>query len=136
MSLMRPEAISSWHEIIGTRDPSGLAELLADDIIFFSPVVHTPQVGRAITTKYLAAAIHVFGNDSFRYVREVIGQTDAVLEFETEIDGIIINGVDMIKWNDEAKIVEFKVMIRPLKAINLIHLKMGEMLQQRQRPDR
>ncbi len=125
---MNPVTISNWHNIIETRDVTGLRELLADDAVFYSPVVHTPQVGREITWKYLAAAIQVFGNDSFRYVREVIGEGDAVLEFETEIDGIIVNGVDMIKWNSEGKIVEFKVMVRPLKAINLIHQKMAAML--------
>ena len=77
-----------------------------------------------MTFKYLAAAVHVFGTDSFRYVREIVGESDAVLEFETEIDGIIVNGVDMIKWNSDGKITEFKVMVRPLKAINIIHQKM------------
>ena len=121
--------IDNWHDIVRTRDASRLSDLLADDVVFYSPVVHTPQLGKAITTAYLSAAVKVFGNESFRYVREVIGESDAVLEFETEIDGIIVNGVDMIKWNDAGKIVEFKVMVRPLKAINLIHQKMGEMLQ-------
>jgi SnoaL-like domain len=126
---MNSHPISSWHNIVGTRDARGLADLLADEVVFYSPVVHTPQIGKAITTLYLTAAVTVFGNDSFRYVREVISERDAVLEFETEIDGILVNGVDMIKWNDDGKITEFKVMIRPLKAINLIHQKMGEMLQ-------
>ena len=126
---MTIKTIARWHDIVRTRDASGLDELLADDVIFYSPVVHTPHIAKATTTMYLSAAIRAFGNESFRYVREVIGDTDAVLEFETEIDGILINGVDMIKWNDDGKIMEFKVMIRPLKAINLIHQKMGEMLQ-------
>jgi hypothetical protein len=121
-------AIHQWHEIVRTRDASGLSDLLADDVVFYSPVVHTPQNGKVITTMYLSAAIHVFGNDSFRYVREVVGERDAVLEFETEIDGITVNGVDMIRWNEDGKITEFKVMVRPLKAINLIHQKMAAML--------
>ena len=125
---MASDTIARWHNIVRTRDASGLGELLADDVIFYSPVVHTPQVGKAITTMYLSAAVHVFGNDSFKYVREILGKSDAVLEFETEIDGILINGVDMIKWNEDGKIIEFKVMVRPLKAINLIHQKMGELL--------
>ena len=131
MDDLAPHAnvISHWHNIVRTRDARGLGELLADDVIFYSPVVHTPQVGKAITTMYLSAAVHVFGNESFRYVREVVGESDAVLEFETEIDGITVNGVDMIKWNENGQIIEFKVMIRPLKAVNLIHQKMGEMLQ-------
>jgi hypothetical protein len=91
--------------------------------------VHTPQVGKPITKKYLAAALRVFFNDSFRYVRELQGDQDAVLEFEVKLDGITVNGVDMIKWNDAGKITEFKVMLRPLKAVNLIHQKMAEILQ-------
>lgn len=118
-----------WHELVQTRNAKGLRDLLADDVVFHSPVVHTPQAGRAVTTQYLAAAFQVFFNASFRYVREVIGPRDAVLEFQVEIDGITVNGVDMIRWNDEGRITDFKVMIRPLKAINLIHQKMGAMLQ-------
>lgn len=125
---MNQNAISQWHNIVRTRDSSGLGELLADDVVFYSPVVHTPQFGKALTAMYLKAAMHVFGNESFRYVREIVGESDAVLEFETEIDGIIVNGVDMIKWNDAGKIVEFKVMVRPLKAINLIREKMAATL--------
>jgi SnoaL-like domain len=121
-------ALAAWHEIVRTRKPKALDELLAGDVVFYSPVVHTRQVGKAITTMYLTAALHVFGSESFRYVREVVGESDAVLEFETEIDGIVVNGVDMIKWNGDGKITEFKVMVRPLKAINLIHQKMGQLL--------
>lgn len=126
---MNAEAIVRWHKIVQTRDSSELPALLSDDVIFYSPVVHAPQIGKAITMKYLTAALQVFFNDTFRYVREVVGERDAVLEFQTEIDGIVVNGVDMIKWNDEGKVIEFKVMIRPLKAITLIHQKMGEMFQ-------
>lgn len=126
---MNSIGIRTWHEIVRTRNASGLNELLDDNVVFYSPVVHTPQVGKAITLMYLTAALHVFANDSFRYVREVIGESDAVLEFETEIEGIIVNGVDMIKWNNDGKIVEFKVMVRPLRAINLIHTKMRAMLE-------
>lgn len=129
MSLMRSTTtIEKWHHIVRTRNASGLGDLLADDVVFYSPVVHTPQVGKAVTAMYLKAAMHVFGNESFCYVREVVGESDAVLEFETEIDGITINGVDMIRWNADDKITEFKVMVRPLKAINLIHERMAAML--------
>lgn len=120
--------LDEWHDIVRTRNASGLGELLADDVVFYSPVVHTPQVGKAITAAYLTAAIGVLGNDNFRYVREIVGESDAMLEFETEIDGITINGVDMIRWNDAGQIIELKVMLRPLKAVNLIHQKMGELL--------
>ena len=125
---MKSDPIKTWHNIVATRDPQELDALLADEAVFHSPVVHTPQVGKPITKKYLTAAFHVFFNESFRYVRELQGDRDAVLEFEVTLDGITVNGVDMIKWNDAGKITEFKVMLRPLKAVNLIHQKMGQML--------
>jgi len=128
---MTPDPISRWHQIMQSRDVAGLDTLLAPDAVFFSPVVHKPQQGRAITRMYLAAAFSVFGNESFRYVRELRSERDAVLEFELELDGISINGVDMIKWNEAGQITEFKVMLRPLKAVNLIHQKMAAMLQAR-----
>ena len=121
--------LTVWHELVRNRNTEGLASLLADDVVFYSPVVHTPQVGKAVTQQYLTAAFHVFFNESFRYVRELTGPHDAVLEFQVDIDGISVNGVDMIKWNDEGRIVEFKVLVRPLKAVNLIHQKMTAMLQ-------
>lgn len=121
--------VAMWHELIRSRDAKGLNSLLADDVVFHSPVVHTPQVGKAITVQYLSAAFGVFSNESFRYVRELTGPHDAALEFQVEIDGINVNGVDMLKWNEEGEIVEFKVLIRPLKAVNLIHQKMAAMLQ-------
>jgi hypothetical protein len=123
------DTLATWHKLVRNHDPRGLDDLLAEDAVFHSPVVHTPQVGKAATRMYLAAAFQVFFNPSFRYVREIAGEHDAVLEFMLEIDGVAINGVDMIKCDAHGKIVEFKVMIRPLKAINLIHQKMGAMLQ-------
>lgn len=121
--------IDAWHQLVADRNAQGIDDLLADDVVFYSPVVHTPQAGKPITTMYLAAALHVFGNETFRYVREVVGERDAVLEFLVEIDGISVNGVDMIRWNDAGQITEFKVMLRPLKAVNLIHEKMAALLQ-------
>lgn len=126
---MTIDTLSTWHDLVLTRNAKGLGALLSDKVVFHSPVVHTPQVGKAITTQYLAAAFHVFFNETFGYIREVVGPRDAVLEFQVDIDGISVNGVDMIKWDDEGRIVEFKVLIRPLKAINLIHQKMGAMLE-------
>lgn len=120
--------LDKWHDLIRNRSAQGLDDLLADDVVFHSPVVHTPQVGKAITKLYLQAAMHIFGNETFRYVREVSGSHDTVLEFMLVLDGIEINGVDMIRWNDEGRIVDFKVMLRPLKAVNLIHAKMGQIL--------
>ena len=126
---MQAHPVAAWHQLVQTRDSSGLNQLLADDCVFHSPVVHTPQRGRALTAWYLAAAFQVFFNERFRYVREIVGASDAALEFETEIDGIVVNGVDLIKWNAEERITDFKVMIRPLKAINLIHQRMAATLE-------
>ena len=124
--------LSTWHELVRTQNTKGLSSVLADEVVFYSPVAHTPQVGKMITLQYLSAALHVFVNESFRCVRELTGPRDAVLEFQVEIDGINVNGVDMIKWDDEGKIVEFKVLIRPLKAVNLTHQKMAAMLRAKQ----
>lgn len=122
------DTINTWHKVVKERDENALEQLLSDEVIFYSPVVHTPQPGKKITTLYLSAAFHVFINDTFRYVRELTTANEAVLEFEVEIDGIIVNGIDMIKWNQQGQIIEFKVFVRPLKAINLIHQKMANML--------
>lgn len=127
-------ALSRWHQLVAARDPSGIERLLADNVVFHSPVAHAPQEGRLLAAWYLSAAFDVFFNDSFRYVREIVGDYDAMLEFETRIDGIVVNGVDIIKWNGSGEITEFKVMLRPLKAINLIHQRMGEVLQSRKAP--
>ena len=129
---MTDHPLETWHRLVRTQDPSGLNALLAEDAVFYSPVVHTPQRGRKLVAGYLTAAFQVFFNPSFRYVREIVGASDAVLEFEAEIDGVLVNGVDLIKWDDAGQIVEFKVMIRPLKAINLIHQRMAAMLQSNQ----
>ena len=129
---MTIDTVATWHRLVANRDSGGLDALLADNAVFHSPVVHSPQVGKALTRAYLMAAFQVFGNDTFHYVRELTGPRDAILEFQVEIDGITVNGVDMIKWNEDGRIVEFKVMLRPLKAVNLIHQKMGAMLQRMQ----
>lgn len=115
--------------MVRTRDPSGLDALLAEDVVFHSPVVHSPQRGRKLAAWYLTAALRVLGNPTFRYVREIAGASDAMLEFETEIDGVIVNGVDIMRWDESGRIVDFKVMLRPLKAINLVHQRMAAMLQ-------
>lgn len=118
-----------WHEIIKSRDPSRLDEILAEDCVFYSPIVHTPQEGKELTKLYLSAAMQVLG-DNFHYVREVADEHQAVLEFMGENEGITINGVDIFSWNDEGKIDSFKVMVRPLKAVNLLHGQMKAMLEQ------
>ncbi|MFN3584381.1 nuclear transport factor 2 family protein [Phenylobacterium sp.] len=120
--------IQRWHEIVETRDREAMAALIAPEAVFESPVVHTPQQGQAITVKYLSAALEVLNNDTFRYLGEWRAERSAVLEFACEIDGITVNGVDMIWWDEADRVVRFKVMIRPLKAINLLHRLMGEKL--------
>jgi len=129
---MTHPTLTTWHDLVQSRNARGLSAILADDVAFHSPVVHTPQIGKALALQYLSAAFQVFFNPSFRYVREIADSEGAVLEFQVEIDGIVVNGVDMIRWDAAGKIIEFKVMLRPLKAINLIHQKMAAMLQANQ----
>lgn len=126
---MTPAPIQQWHAYMDTLDAATLKDLLTEDVIFESPVVHTPQAGRSITMKYLLGAAAVLNNEHFHYENEWYSPTGAVLEFVTVIDGIKVNGVDIIHWNDAGKIDHFKVMVRPLKAINMVHAKMGAMLQ-------
>ena len=121
------EVIDRWHDMMSAAAHDGLFELLAEDCIFWSPVVHTPQRGRDITYLYLSAASQVFGGD-FRYVSEMIDGSRAVLEFTCTIDDIQINGVDIIQVR-ERQICEFKVMVRPLKAVNKVHEHMMSMLE-------
>ena len=132
---MSQSVIQHWHALVKAQIPAGLDDLLADDAVFISPVVHTPQRGKAITKAYLSAAFVVFFSPAFRYVREIVGPSDAMLEFETEIDGIAVNGVDITKWNAAGKIVEFKVMVRPLKGIQVVHERMAAMLAAAKRPE-
>jgi hypothetical protein len=120
--------------MVRSRDTTALNALLASDVVFESPVVHTPQLGKAITSRYLACAMEVLNNGTFRYLNEWSGERSAVLEFESTCDGILINGVDIITWNKDSKIVHFKVMIRPLKAVNKLHELMGQMLARKKGP--
>ena len=133
--------IQKWHDLIAGNFPGGYDELLADDVVFFSPVVFTPQHGKNLAKLYLMAAGNTFGGDedkadgtlkesSFHYTKEVLDGNQAILEFETQIDGKYVNGVDIISFNEEGKISEFKVMIRPLQAVNIIHMQMQKMLEQ------
>jgi SnoaL-like domain len=123
------KTLEIWHEIIAELNPARLDEILDPDCVFLSPVVHSPQCGRELTRFYLTGAMNVF-NDSFEYIKEVVTERHAVLEFNCEVDGILINGVDIITFGDDGKIVEFKVMVRPLKGINMLHGKMRAMLEQ------
>jgi hypothetical protein len=117
-----------WEHIAESGDFDLLDQLLADDVVFESPIVHTPQVGRAITKAYLVAAVQVLKSPESRFVNRWFGEQSAVLELETRIDGLTINAVDIIGWNAEGRINHFKVMVRPLKAINALHQAMGRQL--------
>lgn len=124
-------ALSRWHSVAGNGSkPDELSSILHDDVVFHSPVVHTPQEGKAIVMAYLMAASQTLGNQSFAYVREVVSGDTAVLEFTTEMDGIHVNGVDMIRFDQDGMIVDFKVMVRPLKAVNKVWDMMAEQLEQ------
>ena len=122
-------SLELWHQMIADGNPGRLDEILDPDCVFWSPVVHSPQRGRDLTRSYLSAAMNVF-NDSFEYVKEVVTDRNAVLEFNCEVDGILINGVDIMTFGDDGKIIEFKVMVRPLKGVNMLHGKMRAMLEQ------
>jgi hypothetical protein len=137
--------IEKWHAHIRGELPGGLDELLDDDVVFYSPIVYTPQEGKAITTLYLQAAGQTLPGDKnsaakagssssggFRYTKQVLDGDTAVLEFETTVEGKYVNGVDIIRCNETGKIVEFRVMIRPLQAINLVHQQMAAMLERMQ----
>ena len=129
---MSPAAkgLKRWHEVIeGGSEPAALRNIMREDAVFHSPVVHTPQKGRPIVVAYLTAAGQTLGNESFQYLREVVDGNTAVLEFQTEMDGIQVNGIDMITFDDEGLITDFKVMVRPLKAVNKVWEMMGAQLE-------
>jgi hypothetical protein len=120
--------LDRWYAYMKSHDRAALWELLHPDAVFESPVVHTPQRGRDIVFKYLSGAEKVLGGAGFAYVGEWRGDNSVILEFENEIEGIKLNGIDMITFADDGRITHFKVMVRPLKAINLLHRLMGEQL--------
>jgi hypothetical protein len=129
LPIVMPRPIEQWHQVVKSRDAVALKDLLAEDVVFVSPVVHTPQAGRPITMAYLHAAMQVLNNPSFRYLNQWFGPESAVLEFECVVDDISVNGIDMIHWNADGRIDHFKVMVRPLKAMNKLHEMMGRELQ-------
>jgi hypothetical protein len=138
---MIEQVIEQWHKHMNGELKNGLDILLADDVVFHSPIVFTPQAGKDITKLYLMAAGQTLpgekngsastGDSSkkFRYTKEVMSGDTAVLEFETYVQGKYVNGVDIIRCNDQGQIVEFRVMIRPLQAVNLVHQQMADMLE-------
>ena len=125
---MTPQVIQRWIDIIDNHRPEDLDDLLADDAVFYSPAVFTPQEGKAKTATYLRAAEKMFAGNDFHYVSQWFSEKSAALEFVATIDGIHVNGIDIIAWNDEDKITSFKVMIRPLKGLQAIMPKMAELL--------
>lgn len=125
----KKHVIEQWHDLMHSNNTDGIDDLLDEHAVFHSPVVWTPQRGKFLTGMYLKGANVVLGNGSFEYVREIIGESDAMLEFKCVVDGINVEGVDIIKWNADQKITDFKVLIRPLQAVNKVHEKMGEMLE-------
>lgn len=122
------DALSTWHDIARQRQTDRLQEIISEDCVFLSPVVHTPQRGRDATILYLSGALQVF-NDSFHYTKEIVCESHAVLEFECTIDGILINGVDIMTFAEDGRICEFRVMVRPLKGMQLLQEKMAAMLE-------
>jgi len=137
--MLIESVIEKWHANMRGELPGGLDELLDDDVAFYSPIVYTPQEGKAVTKLYLQAAGQTLpgekpesggnGGGGFRYTKQVLAGDTAVLEFETTVEGKYVNGVDIIRCNDQGRIVEFRVMLRPLQAINLVHQQMGAMLE-------
>jgi hypothetical protein len=126
---MTPPVIQRWIDIIDNGRTDGLEALLAENAVFYSPAVFTPQEGRATTLAYLTAAVNVLGGSNFRYVGQWFADRSAVLEFVADLDGIHVNGVDVIHWNDDGEIAEFKVMLRPLKALQAVMAAMAAQLQ-------
>lgn len=138
---MIDDVIARWHRYMDGELPGGLNELLADDVVFYSPVVYTPQEGKAITKLYLEAAGVALPGEAasgggqgssdgrFRYTKQVMSGDTAVLEFETTVEGKYVNGVDIIRCDESGRIVEFRVMIRPLQAVNVVHEQMRAMLE-------
>lgn len=123
------EGLKRWHEVIEAgSSPEALSAIIHPDAVFHSPVVHTPQVGRPIVVAYLSAAGQTLGNDSFEYVRELVDGENAMIEFQTTMDGIHVNGIDLIRFDEDGMIVDFKVMVRPLKAVNKVWEQMAAQL--------
>lgn len=127
-TTLTPPVIERWLAFIESGQANDLDEMLADDAVFYSPAVFTPQRGREKAAAYLRAAEKLFSGNNFRYVGKWFDTHSAVLEFAAELDGLTVEGIDMIHWNDEGKIVSVKVMIRPLKALQALVPKMGELL--------
>ena len=139
------DCIHRWHQLTRGELEGGIDSLLHPDVVFLSPIVFTPQRGRDVTKLYLAAAGATLAGaspasaddgpafaegSSFRYTKQILQGHHAMLEFETEIEGKYANGVDIITCDDDGRIIEFTVMMRPLQAIQAVHSQMMAMLEQ------
>ena len=113
---MTQSALQRWHDVVTAQDPALLDELLDDDVVFRSPAIHAPQPGKALTTGYLTAALAVLG-PTLRYIDQWSDDHSAVLEFEAEVGGRTVHGVDMLRWNDDGKLTSFTVMVRPFSGL-------------------
>ncbi len=123
------EPLSSWHKVVKTSDAKLLKSILDKEAIFYSPILFKPQKGRKKVMTYLLSAAKMFEGNDFHYVKELATASDAILEFNAKIDGIEVDGVDIISWNEDGKIVEFKVMLRPFQAIEKVGEKMKAQLE-------
>lgn len=127
MSTPTEKGLARWHELVESRDPSGLRDMIAEDAVFRSPAVHTPQEGRDLVALYLAGAVKILGPE-LTYDDEWVREREAILEFHTRVDDLDVSGIDRITWDDSGRIVDFTVMIRPAKALQVVIEKMGEEL--------
>jgi len=122
-----PAPVAAWHAIAEARDPTGLADLLADDVVFRSPAVHGDQAGKELTTAYLSAAVVVLG-PTLVYRRQWYAERNAVLEFEASLDGLDVHGIDMLQWGEDGRLTEFTVMVRPIRGLEKLIEKMAAQL--------
>ncbi|MAO82058.1 nuclear transport factor 2 family protein [uncultured Nocardioides sp.] len=122
-----PRTVRAWHDLAATRDPAGLDALLHEDCVFRSPAVHAPQVGKELTTAYLSAALVVLG-PTLTYQREWYAEDSAVLQFTADLDGVVVEGIDMMTWGADGRITEFTVMVRPVKGLHTLIEKMAAQL--------
>ena len=122
------KGLDTWHDFVKNKNYENISDFIDENATLYSPIVFTPVKGSFMVGMYLMAASEIIANGKFKYVREVVDSNNAILEFETEINGIIVEGVDMIKFTKEGKLKEIKVMVRPLQAVNVVHEKMGEYL--------
>jgi hypothetical protein len=126
---MKPNVVAVWHEAVQKNDLTAFEAIVADDAVFESPALHKPQVGKAMVSMYLRGAMLVLNNGTFRYVEEWIADRSAVLEFEATVDGLHLDGVDIIRWNDDGLVTSFKVMVRPYKGLTALMAAMKKLLE-------